>query len=415
MKPITLAFAVWLGFAAPQAMAAQAPYTLDQLVSIALTSNAGVRSSAAGVDAARAGITTAGAYPNPEIDYQTGRASARQTGGAAGSLNTLSVTQRIDLPSQRLLRTQIAERTLDATLAGRNVFLTNLIASVKQAYYDTLRREAEFRAAEEDLALMQQIYDRVQVRVDVGDAPRGESIRAETELLNAQKNSQSALLRVNRAKSFLRQQVGGGLPLSFAIEGGLALRTPQIPPLDALRASMLSINPELRQLRLELERANVAVDYERALNRPTFAIRASTEREPDVQNTRVGLVVSVPLWDRRQGPIAEAAARLIQVRTMVEGREFALSQELEAAYQQFQIAAAQVEALESGIVRQAEASLRVSEAAYRFGERGILEYIDAQRVLRVARTDLIAARFDLQLAAIDIERLLAPTSDSGQP
>jgi len=35
------------------------------------------------------------------------------------------------------------------------------------------------------------------VRVDVGDAPKYESIRVSAELLNAQKNSQSALLRVN--------------------------------------------------------------------------------------------------------------------------------------------------------------------------------------------------------------------------
>jgi cobalt-zinc-cadmium efflux system outer membrane protein len=406
MKPITLIFAVWLAVAAPiQAVAAQ-PYTLEQLVNMALTSNKGVQASAAGVDAARAGITTAGAYPNPEVEFLAGRVSARQAGAAAGSMQTLSVTQRIDLPSQRNLRTAIATLTLDATSAGRNVFLANLTASVKQAYFETLRREAEFRAAEEDLALMQQLYDRAQVRVDAGDAPRGESIKAETELLNAQKNSQSALLRVSRAKSFLRQQVGATLPVSFAIEGRLR-GAPQVGSLESLRNTLLNANPELTQLRTELERARTAVDYERSLNFPTVSLRAATDREPDTQNTRLGLVVSVPIWDRRKGPIDEAAARLIQVRSLVEAREFELTQELDSAYQQFQIAAQQVEALESGIVRQAEASLRVAESAYRFGERGILEYFDAQRTLRIARSDLIAAQFDLKLAAVDIERLLA--------
>ena len=49
----------------------------------------------------------------------------------------------------------------------------------------------------------------------------------------------------------------------------------------------------------------------------------------------------------------------------------------------------------------------VAEAAYRFGERGILDYLDAQRVFRAARNELIAARYELQLAVIEIERLRA--------
>lgn len=445
MKPNTLIFAVWLGVAAPlQAASAQAVpprigepvaspyaaaptspmapvyggqvaqrYTLPQLVDLALNSNKGVEAASAGVEAARAGLTTARAYPNPEVEYLAGRASARQAGGAAGSTQTVSVSQRIDLPNQRSLRSAIANYSLDVSRAGRSLFLTDLVAAVKQGYYEVLRREAEFQAAEEDLALAQQLFDRAQVRVDAGDAPRGEQLRAETELLSARNNSQSALLRVTRAKSFLRQQVGGGLPMTFALEGGLR-GEPTVPTLESLRQTLMTTNPELLQLRTEFDRARVAVDYERSLAVPTVALRAAHEREPDVQNTRVGVSISVPLWDRRRGPIDEAAARLIQARSLLEAREFALAQELDSAYQQFQIASAQVSALESGIVRQAEASLRVAEAAYRFGERGILEYFDAQRTLRAARSSLIAAQFDLQLAAVDIERLLALNS-VGQP
>ena len=64
-------------------------------------------------------------------------------------------------------------------------------------------------------------------------------------------------------------------------------------------------------------------------------------------------------------------------------------------------------ALESGIVRQAESALRVAEAAYRFGERGFLEVLDAQRVFRAARSELIAARYELATAWVEIERLRA--------
>ena len=63
----------------------------------------------------------------------------------------------------------------------------------------------------------------------------------------------------------------------------------------------------------------------------------------------------------------------------------------------------------------AAAALRVAEAAYRYGERGIIDYLDAQRALRTARNDLIAAQFDLHVAAIEIERLLATSSTGNNP
>jgi hypothetical protein len=51
--------------------------------------------------------------------------------------------------------------------------------------------------------------------------------------------------------------------------------------------------------------------------------------------------------------------------------------------------------------------MKVAEAAYRFGERGIIDYLDAQRVLRNTRVDFLNARYELQAALIEIERLRA--------
>jgi cobalt-zinc-cadmium efflux system outer membrane protein len=75
--------------------------------------------------------------------------------------------------------------------------------------------------------------------------------------------------------------------------------------------------------------------------------------------------------------------------------------------QAYRIAQRQVEALETAVLKDAEAAVRVAEAAYRFGERGILDYLDAQRVLRLVRIELISARFNLQAAAAEIDRLRA--------
>ncbi|MBX9800521.1 MAG: TolC family protein, partial [Burkholderiaceae bacterium] len=99
MKPITLLItSVWLAGMWSPAIAAP-PYTLDQLLALAMQGNKGVQAAAAGVEAARAGVTTAGAFPNPEVEYTSGRVSARVPGAATGNGQTISITQRLDLPS----------------------------------------------------------------------------------------------------------------------------------------------------------------------------------------------------------------------------------------------------------------------------------------------------------------------------
>lgn len=91
---------------------------------------------------------------------------------------------------------------------------------------------------------------------------------------------------------------------------------------------------------------------------------------------------------------------------------FSVAQGLEMAYQQYEIALSQVAALEGGIVRQAEAALKVAEAAYRFGERGFIEVLDAQRVYRAARAELTIARYELAAAWVEFEKLRAQSGES---
>jgi len=89
----------------------------------------------------------------------------------------------------------------------------------------------------------------------------------------------------------------------------------------------------------------------------------------------------------------------------LDGRRAELRQQLQHAWQALAIARLRVQALSEGVVLDAEAALKVAQAAYRYGERGILDVLDAQRVLRSARLNLLEARFQSQAARIELETL----------
>jgi cobalt-zinc-cadmium efflux system outer membrane protein len=394
-----------LGMSATLAVA-QPEYDLAKLEAAALESSRSVLAAREQISAARHAVVSAGAFPNPELEYLSGTQRSRGPGGNPGNARSVALTQPLDLPWRRSARIAVAEAGLDATGAAVRAFEADTIARLRLHYFDVLRREAELKNAREDMAVMESVRSRIALRVETGEAPRFELIKADAEMLNAQKTAQAAGFRVEQARSALRQAVGGGLPADFTLRGQLR-DVPELPPMEGLRRQLQETSPDLARVRAELVRAQHQLDLERRQRWPSLALKASVDEDPDVRSSKFGLVVSVPLWDRRSGPVGEAAAQVTRARYELEAQEFSLGQQLEVAVQQYEIAGAQVSALESGIVRQAESALKIAEAAYRFGERGFLEVLDAQRVYRAARAELIAGRYELAAAWVEIERLRA--------
>ena len=401
----TKLIALFAGLGASLAFA-QPAFDLPRLEALAMESSRAVLASRDQVTAARFAVDSAAAFPNPELEYLAGTARARSPGGNQGDAQTMTLTQPLDLPWRRTARIETAEASLEATAASSQIFAADLLARLRVRYFDVLRRQADLKNAREDVQLMEGVRSRIALRVKTGDAPRFELIKVDAEALNAQKTAQAAGFRVEQARSLLRQSVGGALPAEFVITGQLA-DVPDLRALDNLRQELNQNNPELARARAETVRAQRQLELERSHRWPNLALKASVDNDPDVRISKFGVVLSIPLWDRRSGPVGEAAAQLSRARYELEAQEFSLVQSLEIAYQQYEIAQAQVTALESGIVRQAESALKVAEAAYRFGERGFLEVLDAQRVYRAARVELIAARFELASAWVEMERLRA--------
>ena len=117
------------------------------------------------------------------------------------------------------------------------------------------------------------------------------------------------------------------------------------------------------------------------------------------------MTIPLPILDRRKGQIAEASAAITRASANVRQQRLELIAELERAYGQYLIADQQVKTFQAGALRQANAAVSAAEAAYRFGARGIIEVLDAQRILQTVKGDLLDAQFERQAAAIDLESL----------
>lgn len=381
-------------------------FDLDQLLARAREAHPLLGVTRSEEQAARAGITTARAYPNPEIEVSPGRFTGRVPDTPSGTVASYGLAQSLENPSLREARLRGAESRVDIALAQSAATQVGLAAGIKRRFYELLRIKDELEAHNEDLQLTELILNRTQVRVGSGEAPRFDLLRAESEVAVTRKNLEFTRLRQQQAMTELRQAVGPALPALFDVTAdGVAARTISDTEYPDLRRQMAERNPELAIAANELERARRQVEVERSSILPQVTLRATYERDPTMASTRIGAQISVPLFNRREGQIAEAQALADRHRYALEQRRFETEAAFEAAWRAYQAAAAQVQALDGGIIARARSVLSVAESAYRLGERGILEYLDAQRQFRLVRNELIQARFNLQLARIEIDRL----------
>ena len=381
-------------------------YSLQDLIDIAKRENPILDVLKAKEDAAKSSVVTAESFLNPEIEAGSGPSRYRTPSTNPNQKQNWGVTlsQPLEFPNVRSARKAVAESRVNYAGSVTEATMINLSLQIKKAFYEVLQNEAILKIAEGDRDALNDIRGRVALRVEVGEAPRYELIKADTELIAAQRDADAAKLRIYESKLYLRGLVSKSIVNIFDITGSL-------PPSDiALNMEQLKddINksPRLKQIKASADIAENRLRLEEKLINPGVTLKAGVDQDPDITSYRFGLSIPIPLWNQRQGLIGEAAANYREIQAQYTDQELTLRRDIEAAFQRYLIAQQQVKTFESNLLTQAESVLKVAEAAYRYGERGILEYLDAQRTYRLVRKDYLASRYDYIVAILEIEQLL---------
>lgn len=381
-------------------------YNLQDLIDIAKRENPILDVLKAKEDAARSSVVTAESYLNPEIEVGTGPSRFRTPNTSTNQRRNygVNISQPLEFPNVRGAKKAVAESRVNYASSVTEATMINLSLQIKKAFYDVLQNEAVLKIAEGDRDALKNIREKVALRVEVGEAPRYELIKADTELVAAQRDADAALLRISESKFYLRGLVSKSLTDSFGLVGSL-------PPSDInLNADFLrneiSKSPKLKQIKASADIAENRLRLEEKLINPGLTLNAGVDQDPDITSYRFGISIPIPIWNRRQGQIGEAAAGYRELQAQYTDQELALKRDIESAFQRYLIAQQQVKTFESGLLDQAESVLKVAESAYRYGERGILEYLDAQRTFRLVRKDYLASKYDYVVAILEIEQLL---------
>jgi cobalt-zinc-cadmium efflux system outer membrane protein len=379
--------------------------SIDQLVPLIMANNPNLRVSLMAQTAARAGITSAQAFQNPRVELTQGSNTARFAGTNTGPLQAWAVSQFIENPAVRNARIDGARAFEKGSEQQARITRNELVAQVRLWAYQGLLYQAQSTAAAEAVQLLEQVRERVRVRVKSGETARYEIIKADAEIINARERLLTSSLMAEQILIELNRLAAGQLPAGWALTGDLNDDV-EMSSLMEIQQQVRMHNPELAALQAQVLQAEAQLRSAQGSRWPGLELRYSQMRDPELRQGQLSVGVQVPFMDTRSGPIAQASAELQRAEARLEGRQAELQQQLLVISKSLEIARLRIEALSQGSVIEAEAALRVAQAAYRFGERGILDVLDAQRVLRSVRADLIDARYQLQVARIALEQLM---------
>jgi cobalt-zinc-cadmium efflux system outer membrane protein len=299
--------------------------TISELINTVVINNPELLASRQSLDAATAGITSAKALPNPRLEMQSGRYNELNPAALSGRGNGIGVSQLIENPALRNARAEGAIHNRSRSAQVVVMTENELIAETKRRAYEYLLRKEETIAAFDALGLLEQIRERVKVRVQTGEAGRYELIKSDAEIINARQREQTARLQVQQAAISLNRLAAGRLPSSWELNAQLSDKL-QVPDLELLKQTALVENPEIKQLVAELARSRSKINEAEASLWPGVEIRVSQLREPEARQNMIGLSVQLPILDQRAGPRAEAIAERERAIVRLEGRKAELLQ-----------------------------------------------------------------------------------------
>lgn len=339
-------------------------------------------------------------YPNPSVTY------SRE---GAGFTEFFQAEQSLSLFGARDALSRAGVAVTAAAEAERDRRLWLLRSDAAAAVARVVAEQERLESLRAHMREVERLIEILRTREREGEGSRFDRLRAEQELRDTNQVVTSAAVALAEA----RTTVSGMLPrdalLTTVAATEITQRSPV--PVETLFTRATSSRAELRALDQLGQRATFEGDAARKARLPSPNLFGGVKRADEQSGRKTGAVfgvtVALPLFDDggREGARWEAERLRVEAERMfIEDR---IRSEITGASEVLTLRqAALSQDQQQGA---AEELLQIAVVAYREGEVGILELLDAARTASRARTRNIDLRLDARLAQIALERAVGDT------
>ncbi|HEY4684345.1 MAG TPA: TolC family protein [Candidatus Acidoferrales bacterium] len=380
--------------------------TLELATEILLARNPTILRERQSVVVARAGVVEARLRPNPAFDLSSESYPLFESNpGPFFQRNEfiVRVGQPIETAGKRRKRTQVAEQDVAVSQSLLQDTVRQLKLDVRVRYYRVVLAKAEYELARDILKQFDEIIRLNQLRYQQGEVSGLDLARVETERLRFFNDVVGAELQLQNAKTALLELLGAtDMSAQFDVAETLAFR-PLAAGLETLEEEALAARADLRARRELVERERRQVTFEKGVAVPNLTPFFGYKRNVVENTVTFGVNIGLPFFNRNQGGIARAAARVEQAGYEQQRIELTVRREVRQAYQIVQAEERRVRALESIYVTKARQARDIAQAAYRLGALDLIAFLDAERAYRETLRGYNQALYDHQIATFLVQ------------
>jgi outer membrane protein TolC len=365
-------------------------------------------------EAATNRITQARSLDDPILSIQLW--NVPQPFKATQADNTIfGLSQNLPFPGKLGLKGEVASRSADMTEQAVHAKERELVARLKQAYYDLFLMQKTIQIHHEQVELLRQFFEIANTKFRAGKGSQADVLKAQVELSLLQQQLPVLEQRRKTAGAMLNTLLDRdpSLPL------GLAQEPPQLPidqPLDDLHRLALNDRPELKAAELDVQRSEQSHALAQRQYYPDFNVafqRFQNYQANDGFGAYVAMSIPFAFWTKPKydAGVQEAAAAVsvaqAQQHTLENLTRFQVDDLLAKLRATDQVATL----YRTTILPQAEQSLESARVGYRVGKGSFLDLIDAQRTWRGFQQEYFKAIVDRQHRLTELEQVVGITLD----
>lgn len=390
------------------ALAQSGKLTLEQAVDIALKNNTGIKAASYEVEYQKQLKKTSFDLPKTNVSLTYG-----QYNSYVKNDNNITVSQTI--PFAALGSQGALNRALVASMELKKAATENgLVYQVKQVYYQLAYAQARHKLLLQQDSIYEGFVKSASLRFKTGETNLLEQTTAETQR--------------NDVKNQLRQSEASIIVLRTQLK--TLLNTEELPSIseNTLReiefreladTSTIAANPSLAYIRQQVELAKSQKKVEAARLAPDLQVGFFSQTligTPVTENggsatgsdrfTGFQVGVSIPLWFvPHQGRVKAAAYNQQAAQSNYEYYQATLRGQMQQAVQQYEQNMHSVEYYQTSALPNADLILKQSEAAFRNGEIGYVEYFLGLRNALAIKEGYLQTLNDYNQSIIYIEFL----------
>jgi len=326
-----------------------------------------------------------------------------------------------ELSLQNLADYRRTSAAMAVAQARAEIAARGLVVTVVQAYYGFVVAQRKYATQQRAATEAQRFFDISQKLERGGEVAHSDVIKAEIQFQQQQRDLQQAELEMNRTRLELAVLVFPDFNENFSVVDDLQTPEP-LPAFQEVEAAAARKNPDLRAATSALQAANqevaiawngflpsLSLDYFYGIDANRFATRGIDQATGEsIRNLGYAATATLQLpiwnWGSNRSKLKQADLRRDQARVELSFAQRQLLANLRTFYNEAQTARQQLDSLSRSAELAAD-SLRLTTLRYQSGEATVLEVVDAQNTLNMARNAFNDGQARYRMAIANLQTL----------